>query len=152
MKYLQENCRGRKVAIYTDSKYFKNCINSITHWKHNGWLTKDKTPVKYKDLWLKVDELTTSLNIKWYLDTKLKEKKDTPPELDFCEEVSENEKPFTITEAWLRANTNCGAVNAKQLKAIGLSWSPENRWLKNSVGKVISEAQKKMFEDCRKRK
>ena len=57
------------VCIYTDSNYVKQGITSwIKNWKRNGWKTASGTPVKNKELWIKLDELTTELDIidwKW---------------------------------------------------------------------------------------
>jgi ribonuclease HI len=57
------------VCIYTDSNYVKQGITSwIKNWKRNGWKTASGTPVKNKELWIKLDELTTKLDIidwKW---------------------------------------------------------------------------------------
>ena len=54
------------VAFYVDSQYVKNGIQSwIYAWKKNGWRTANKEPVKNKDLWLELDELSSQLKISW---------------------------------------------------------------------------------------
>jgi len=54
------------VILHTDSQYLKNGINIWIHgWKKNGWKTAAKKPVKNKDLWLELDELTKSREIDW---------------------------------------------------------------------------------------
>ena len=46
------------VELYTDSMYVTNSITKwIKTWKKNGWKTKNKTPVKFKELWKEIDRL-----------------------------------------------------------------------------------------------
>ena len=55
-----------EIEITTDSKYVKNGItNWIFNWKKNGWKTASKQPVKNKELWTELDNLTNEFNIKW---------------------------------------------------------------------------------------
>lgn len=54
------------INLNIDSQYVKNGITSwIKSWKANGWQTAAKKPVKNQDLWIKLDELNNSLNVKW---------------------------------------------------------------------------------------
>lgn len=54
------------VVLYTDSQYVKNGITGWIHgWKRNGWKTASRKPVKNKDLWLAMDELTAGRKIDW---------------------------------------------------------------------------------------
>jgi len=47
-----------KITIYTDSLYSINCITKwIKNWKKNGWLDKNKKPVKNKDLIENIDRI-----------------------------------------------------------------------------------------------
>ncbi|MCA1903252.1 MAG: ribonuclease HI [Cyanobacteria bacterium M5B4] len=56
---------NQKIPLYTDSRYVKDGITQWIHgWKKNGWKTKDKQPVKNKELWQKLDELNNG-NIDW---------------------------------------------------------------------------------------
>lgn len=56
----------KKLTIYTDSSYLKNGICSwISSWKKNLWLNSKKQPVKNKDLWIKLENLTKDRNITW---------------------------------------------------------------------------------------
>ena len=56
----------RSLAVYSDSQYVKNGITAwIQSWKKNGWRTAAKKPVLNQDLWQKLDQLNTSLNVQW---------------------------------------------------------------------------------------
>ena len=37
----------------------------INNWKKNGWKTASKQPVKNKDLWNELDQMTIQFQIKW---------------------------------------------------------------------------------------
>lgn len=57
---------GLPVTVNIDSQYVKNGITSwIKGWKAKGWKTADKKPVKNQDLWVCLDELNSSLNVRW---------------------------------------------------------------------------------------
>ena len=63
---LQKIPIGSKVLIFTDSKYVKSGITEWIHnWKKNGWKTASKKDVKNKDLWIKLDGLSSSFDIEW---------------------------------------------------------------------------------------
>ena len=54
------------ITIITDSNYVKDGITKwIANWKNKGWKTSNKKPVKNKDLWKKLDDLSNNYNIKW---------------------------------------------------------------------------------------
>ncbi len=54
------------VELWTDSQYVKNGITDwIKGWKKNGWKNSQKQPVKNRELWEKLDELSLKLNISW---------------------------------------------------------------------------------------
>ena len=54
------------ITIITDSNYVKDGITKwITNWKNKGWKTSNKKPVKNKDLWKKLDDLSNNHKIKW---------------------------------------------------------------------------------------
>ena len=66
IKALQQIPQGSKVQIFTDSKYVKSGITEwILNWKKNGWITANKQPVKNKDLWTELDNMTIAHEIKW---------------------------------------------------------------------------------------
>ena len=63
---LKKIPKGSKVQIFTDSKYVKSGITEwINNWKKNGWKTANKQKVKYKDLWVELDLLSSQFDIKW---------------------------------------------------------------------------------------
>lgn len=63
LRALKEPCR---VTVTTDSMYLKDGITQwIKNWKRNGWVTRDKTPVKNKDLWEALDEASQRHRIEW---------------------------------------------------------------------------------------
>ena len=63
---LQEIDKNNEIEIYTDSQYVRL---GITEWIHklikNNWQTSKKEPVKNKELWMQLYELTKSYKIKW---------------------------------------------------------------------------------------
>jgi ribonuclease HI len=55
-----------KVTVYTDSQYVQKGITQWIHsWKQNNWMTSGKKPVKNKDLWHRLDELSGNLPLAW---------------------------------------------------------------------------------------
>ena len=67
IKALQETPSSQPISLYTDSQYVKNGINDwINSWKRNGWKTAARKPVKNKDLWELLDELTQNRPIEWH--------------------------------------------------------------------------------------
>ena len=58
--------RSCKVIVYTDSEYVRRGIDEwLPGWKNRGWKTAAKKPVKNKDLWLELDELSGKHVISW---------------------------------------------------------------------------------------
>ena len=67
IRALEALKRESDVAIYTDSQYVKNGIETwINTWKRNGWRTSDRKPVKNADLWLELDGLVREHDIRWH--------------------------------------------------------------------------------------
>ncbi len=61
---LKRPCR---VDLHTDSQYLRNGILSwINTWKHNGWRTSDKKPVKNVDLWQRLDAALVPHQVRWH--------------------------------------------------------------------------------------
>ena len=66
IKALQEIKEQQPIEIYTDSQYVKLGITDWIHkWIKNNWQTSKKEPVKNKELWMELYELTKSHEIKW---------------------------------------------------------------------------------------
>ena len=66
IKALQEIKEKQPIEIYTDSKYVRLGITDWVHkWIKNNWQTSKKEPVKNKELWIQLYELTKSYEIKW---------------------------------------------------------------------------------------
>ena len=66
IKALKKIPKGSNVQIFTDSKYVKSGITEWIHkWKKNDWKTANKQPVKNKELWNELDNLTKKFEIKW---------------------------------------------------------------------------------------
>ena len=66
IKALQEIEKNQQIEIYTDSQYVRLGITDwINKWIINNWLTSKKEPVKNKDLWIELYELTKSFEVKW---------------------------------------------------------------------------------------
>ena len=63
---LKKIKKNSEVIIYTDSIYLKNGITIwIKNWKNNGWKSANKKPVKNKDLWVALNNLTENKLIVW---------------------------------------------------------------------------------------
>ena len=66
IRALQKISNNEQVEIYTDSKYVELGITEWVHkWIKNSWLTSKKEPVKNKELWIELYNLTKSFKIKW---------------------------------------------------------------------------------------
>jgi ribonuclease HI len=58
--------RPATVSLYTDSTYLLNGITKwVAGWQRNGWLTKDRKPVKNADLWRRLTEAINGHEITW---------------------------------------------------------------------------------------
>ena len=63
---LRKIKKASKIVIYTDSIYLKNGITTwIKNWEKNGWKNANKKPVKNKDLWVTLNELSKEHVINW---------------------------------------------------------------------------------------
>ena len=63
LEYLPKNSR---VVLTTDSKYVVQGITEwIENWKSRGWKTAAKKPVLNKELWQRLDHLTSLHSIEW---------------------------------------------------------------------------------------
>ena len=67
IRALETLKRRSDVALYTDSQYVKNGIETWIHaWKRNGWRTSDRKSVKNADLWLELERLAGEHDIEWH--------------------------------------------------------------------------------------
>jgi ribonuclease HI len=58
--------RTARITFHTDSQYVQKGITQwIGAWERNGWRTKAKKPVKNQDLWKRLRELSSNLEIDW---------------------------------------------------------------------------------------
>ena len=63
---LESIPKESSLQIFTDSKYVINGIELwIKTWKINEWIGSNKKKVKNKDLWMKLDMLSSQFKIKW---------------------------------------------------------------------------------------
>ena len=63
LRALKQGCR---VTVITDSEYVKNGITQwIYRWKNKGWITKAKTPVLNKELWMALEEEVARHEVHW---------------------------------------------------------------------------------------
>lgn len=64
LKKLKNPCN---VSVYSDSAYVVNCFNQgwIYNWIKKGWKTASNEPVKNKELWQELYNLTQIHNVKF---------------------------------------------------------------------------------------
>ena len=63
---LREIDLGNEITIITDSSYVQKGISEwILKWKQNGWRSSNRKPVKNKDLWVDLDDISSKFIIKW---------------------------------------------------------------------------------------
>ena len=59
--------RPVKVRVHTDSTYVQKGISEWIHgWKKNGWMTRNREPVKNADLWRALDALVHGHDVSWH--------------------------------------------------------------------------------------
>jgi hypothetical protein len=57
---------------------------------------------------------------------------------------------FEVTEAWIkRYRSGSGGWNRAQLTYVGVGWPPPHGWLKETVGRVITDENARMFESLK---
>lgn len=64
LEALKEPC---SVTIVTDSKYVQHAFIKrwLDGWQKNGWMTKSREPVKNKELWERLLELSRTHAVDW---------------------------------------------------------------------------------------
>lgn len=56
----------RKARLTTDSEYVRQGVLTwLRRWKANGWRTAARRPVKNRDLWQRLDALSSCHDIEW---------------------------------------------------------------------------------------
>ena len=66
IKAIQKFKKKSEISIFTDSIYVRDGITDwIKQWEKNGWKTASKKPVKNKELWKKLKNLSSKHSIKW---------------------------------------------------------------------------------------
>jgi ribonuclease HI len=64
LEFLQTPC---VVDLYTDSAYLKDGMSKwIVGWQKNNWQNSQKQPVKNKDLWLRLLDVTQRHQMSWH--------------------------------------------------------------------------------------
>jgi ribonuclease HI len=67
IRALETLKRRAAIAVYTDSQYVRNGIQTWIHaWKKNGWKTSDRKAVKNADLWVELERLADKHDIVWH--------------------------------------------------------------------------------------
>ena len=68
IKAIQKFKKKSEISIFTDSTYVRDGITIwIKKWEKNEWKTSSKKPVKNKELWKKLKNLSSKHSIKWIL-------------------------------------------------------------------------------------
>ncbi|MBM4326304.1 MAG: ribonuclease HI [Deltaproteobacteria bacterium] len=66
IKALEALKKPSIVVVTTDSQYLMRGITQwIKNWKKRGWKTAENKPVKNKELWTRLDELTSQHTVTW---------------------------------------------------------------------------------------
>ncbi len=56
----------RRVRLTTDSQYVRRGVTEwVRRWKANGWKTSARTPVKNRDLWERLDDVSRRHDVEW---------------------------------------------------------------------------------------
>jgi ribonuclease HI len=64
---LESLTRPANVRVYTDSQYLRRGITEwVPAWKRNGWMTREKKPVKNVDLWIRLDSAAREHEVRWF--------------------------------------------------------------------------------------
>ena len=67
IRALEALKRPVRARVYTDSEYVRRGISEwLPGWKARGWRTAERKPVKNQDLWQRLDELRSGLQIDWH--------------------------------------------------------------------------------------
>lgn len=88
LQYIKtQDVKDIPCVFYTDSQYVQKGISEwIKKWKLNGWKTASKEPVKNKDLWEELSEVSSLFKIEW----KWLKGHAGHPENERCDELARN--------------------------------------------------------------
>lgn len=64
LRSLPPNCQA---VIHTDSQYLRHAFsqNWLVNWQRNGWLTRERKPVKNRDLWEALLQECARRSVEW---------------------------------------------------------------------------------------
>jgi len=66
IKALQSIKDSSQITLTTDSNYVKDGITKwMANWKTRGWKTAANKPVKNKDLWILLDQISAFHRVSW---------------------------------------------------------------------------------------
>ncbi|MGH8548292.1 MAG: RNase H family protein, partial [Methylococcales bacterium] len=66
IKGLEALKRSSTVCLHTDSTYVQKGVTEwLGAWKRKKWMTASRTPVKNKDLWMRLDAAMQGHNVQW---------------------------------------------------------------------------------------
>jgi len=66
IKAIEKIHKPSKITIVSDSQYLiKGMTEWIFGWQKKGWVNSKKEPVKNKDLWIRLINLSKKHNINW---------------------------------------------------------------------------------------
>ena len=66
IKAIQKFKKKSEISVFTDSTYVRDGITIwIKRWEKNEWKTASKKPVKNKELWKKLKNLSSKHSVKW---------------------------------------------------------------------------------------
>jgi ribonuclease HI len=55
------------VELSVDSRYVQDGVGSwMPRWKRNGWMTRERKPVKNQDLWQRLDAALAGHHVRWH--------------------------------------------------------------------------------------
>jgi ribonuclease HI len=63
---LEALTRPAAVVVHVDSRYVQDGVERwMPRWKRNGWQTRERTPVKNQDLWMRLDQALAPHQVRW---------------------------------------------------------------------------------------
>ncbi|MGD2019802.1 MAG: ribonuclease HI [Thiohalocapsa sp.] len=63
---LEALTRPSRVVVHVDSRYVQDGVERwMPRWKRNGWQTRERKPVKNRDLWERLDRALARHQVSW---------------------------------------------------------------------------------------